>query len=105
LADRPTASLPGACAGWAETQGAYRLFRQETFDWTDLLEPHHACTTQRMAPHPVVLCLQDTTELDVNGQQIKGLGPLSDEAQRGLYLPSNSREPQTVSPSHQVWHG
>ncbi len=86
LADRPTASLPGACAGWAETQGAYRLFRQETFDWTDLLAPHRACTTQRMAPHPVVLCLQDTTELDFNGQQIKGLGPLSDEAQRGLYL-------------------
>ncbi len=63
LADRPTASLPGACAGWAETQGAYRLFRQETFDWTDLLAPHRACTTQRMASHPVVLCLQDTTEL------------------------------------------
>ena len=55
LADRPTASLPGACAGWAETQGAYRLFRQETFDWLDLLEPHRRCTTQRMAPHPVVL--------------------------------------------------
>jgi len=86
LADRPTASLPGACAGWAETQGAYRLFRQETFDWLDLLEPHRRCTTQRMAPHPVVLCLQDTTELDFNGQQIKGLGPLSYEAQRGLYL-------------------
>ncbi|WP_295543813.1 transposase [uncultured Thiohalocapsa sp.] len=25
LADRPTASLPGACAGRAETQGAYRF--------------------------------------------------------------------------------
>jgi hypothetical protein len=86
LADRPTASLPGACGGWAETQGAYRLFRQETFDWMDLLEPHRACTTQRMAAHPVVLCLQDTTELDYNGQQIKDLGPLSYEAQRGLYL-------------------
>ncbi|MEA3644014.1 MAG: IS4 family transposase [Lamprobacter sp.] len=86
LADRPTASLPGACGGWAETQGAYRLFRQESFDWMDLLEPHRACTTQRMASHPVVLCLQDTTELDYNGQQIKGLGPLSYEAQRGLYL-------------------
>jgi transposase len=34
----------------------------------------------------LVLCLQDTTELDYNGQQIQGLGPLSYEAQRGLYL-------------------
>lgn len=36
-----------------------------------------------MAPHPLVLCLQDTTELDYNGQQMQGLGPLSYEAQRG----------------------
>ena len=39
-----------------------------------------------MAQHPVVLCLQDTTELDFNGQKIEGLGPLSYEAQRGMYL-------------------
>ena len=101
LADKPTASLPGACTGWAETQGAYRLFRQETFDWLDLLEPHRACTAQRMAAHPVVLCLQDTTELDFNGQQIQGLGPLSYEAQRGMYLHptlavSPAREPLGV---------
>ena len=101
LADRPTASLPGACAGWAETQGAYRLLRQDGFDWLDILEPHRACTLRRMAPHPVVLCLQDTTELDFNGQQIDGLGPLSYEAQRGLYLHptlavSTDREPLGV---------
>ena len=29
---------------------------------------------------------QDTTELDFNGQAIAGLGPLSYEAQRGMYL-------------------
>jgi hypothetical protein len=33
-----------------------------------------------------VLCLQDTTQLDFNGQDIEGLGPLSYEAQRGMYL-------------------
>lgn len=36
--------------------------------------------------HAVVLCLQDTTEIDFHGRTIKGLGPLSYEAQRGLYL-------------------
>ena len=101
LADKPTSSLPGACSGWAETQGAYRLFRQETFDWLDLLEPHRACTARRMAAHGVVLCLQDTTELDFNGQQIAGLGPLSYEAQRGMYrhptlAVSAAREPLGV---------
>jgi hypothetical protein len=51
----------------------------------------------------VVLCLQDTTELDFNGQAIAGLGPLSYEAQRGMYLhptfavtPSGSRSGVTV---------
>lgn len=39
-----------------------------------------------MARQPVVLCLQDTTELDFNGQAAIGLGPLSYEAQRGMYL-------------------
>lgn len=86
LAERPTASIPGACNGWAETQAAYRLLAGEDYDWMDLLEPHRQCTRARMAPHPVVLCLQDTTELDFNGQTIAGLGPLSYEAQRGMYL-------------------
>jgi len=31
-----------------------------------------------------VLGLQDTTELDFNGQDIEGLGPLSYEPQRGM---------------------
>ena len=30
--------------------------------------------------------LEDTTELDFNGQEAKGLGPLSHEAQRGMYV-------------------
>jgi hypothetical protein len=33
-----------------------------------------------------VLCIQDTTELDFNGQQIEDLGTLSFPAQRGMYL-------------------
>jgi hypothetical protein len=38
------------------------------------------------AVHPAVLCLPHTTELDFHRQQIEGLGPLSDEAQRGIYV-------------------
>jgi len=86
LAESPTASIPGACKDWAETQAAYRFFGQDRFDWLDIIEPHRQCTVERMAPHPVVLCIQDTTELDFNGQVIAGLGPLSYEAQRGMYL-------------------
>ena len=86
LAERPTASIPGACNGWAETQAAYRFLRSEDYDWIDILEPHRQCTCARIAEQRVVLCIQDTTELDFNGQTIAGLGPLSYEAQRGMYL-------------------
>ncbi len=86
LGERPTASIPGACRGWAEIQAAYRFLAHEGYDWLDLLEPHRLCTQRRMAEQAVVLCLQDTTELDFNGQAITELGPLSYEAQRGMYL-------------------
>lgn len=39
-----------------------------------------------MRAQPVVLCIQDSTELDFNGQEIDGLGPLNYEARRGMYL-------------------
>jgi hypothetical protein len=86
LAERPTASLPGSCQGWGETQGAYRLFCNDAVAPLALLEPHRESTIRRMTSHPVVLCLQDSTELNLHGQGIAGLGPLSDEAQRGMDL-------------------
>ena len=33
-----------------------------------------------------MLCIQDTTELDFNGQETAGLGPLNYEARGGMYL-------------------
>jgi hypothetical protein len=101
FAERPTASIPGCCTGWPETQAAYRFLSGEEYDWMDILEPHRQCTRARMAEQPVVLCIQDTTELDFNGQGIAGLGPLSYEAQRGMslhptYAVSAAREPLGV---------
>jgi hypothetical protein len=101
LAEKPTASLPGACAGWAETAAAYRFLAQDELDWRDILAPHWQSSAERMRACEVVLCIQDTTQLDFNGQSITGLGPLSYEAQRGLYLHPTyavtpSREPLGV---------
>ena len=91
FAEQPTASIPGACGDWAETMAAYRFFDQASADkrglnWQAILQPHIEGSEARMMQHPVVLCLQDTTELDFNGQEIEGLGPLSYEAQRGMHL-------------------
>jgi hypothetical protein len=86
LAAKPTASIPGACGGWGDTAAAYRMLDNERCDWREIIEAHGRATVKRMVDLPVVLCLNDTTELDFNGQTIQGLGPLSYEAQRGLYL-------------------
>ena len=86
LGKKPSASIPIACGGWSETLAAYRFLGNEKCQWTDILAPHTECTQTRMASHPVVLCIQDTTMLDFNGQKIEGLGPLSYEAQRGMFV-------------------
>lgn len=86
FAAQPTASIPGACGDWAETQAAYRFLANEEVSWEGILAPHWASAQARLRAHAVVLCIQDTTELNFNGQAIAGLGPLSYEAQRGLYV-------------------
>lgn len=86
LAQKPGASIPGACTSWAETAGAYRFLRNEQVNADEVLVAHAESTRTRMREHAVVLCLQDTTELDFNGQAMSGLGPLSYEAQRGMYV-------------------
>ena len=101
LSAQPMASVPQACGDWADTMAAYRFFGNEAVDWRAILGAHTDCAMTRMAAHEVVLCIQDTTELDFNGQEASGLGPLSYEAQRGMYAHptyavSISREPLGV---------
>ncbi|MGF6836882.1 hypothetical protein QF001_000749 [Paraburkholderia youngii] len=86
FAARPTESIPGACEGWAETIAAYRFLGNEHIDWRDMMQPHWERTAARTGELPVVLCVADTTELNFNGQDIEGAGPLSYEAQVGMYL-------------------
>ena len=101
LSAQPMASVPQACGDWADTMAAYRFFGNEEVDWRAILGAHTDCAKTRLAAHEVVLCIQDTTELDFNGQEASGLGPLSYEAQRGMYAHptyavSTSREPLGV---------
>jgi len=100
LGEKPTASIPSACGGWADTQATYRFFDQasegkKNLGWEDALAPHLVHTQTRMGQHSVVLCIQDTTELDFEGKQTQGHSPLSYEPQRGMYLhPSYAVTPQ-----------
>lgn len=87
LGAQPGASIPVACGGWAETQGAYRLLAHKAVTWEQVLAPHWDCSVERMRSQPVVLCIQDSTELDFTAQPgIAGLGPLSYLRQHGWYV-------------------
>lgn len=86
LAAKPTANNSGACDGWSETCAAYRFVRNTDVAWEHILASHWGRTQERMRAERVVLCILDTTELDVTGQEIAGLGPLNYEARHGMYL-------------------
>ena len=88
LTKAPKLSIPQACQGWAKTQATYRFYANENVTWEKLLVAHTEQVEQRIiaSKESIVLCLQDTTELDFNGQEIEGLGRLSYDAQKGMYL-------------------
>ena len=69
LGAQPGASIPIACGGWAETQAAYRLLAHQAVTWEQVLTPHWDCSVERMRGQPVVLCVQDSTELDYTSRR------------------------------------
>lgn len=87
LSDKPNVSIPAACKGWGETMAAYRFFDNAKVKMPTVLQPHFDATIERMRQHPVVLCIQDTTDLNFTGKsETEGLGPLTYSAERGLFL-------------------
>ena len=63
LGGHPTASIPAACGGHAEMTAAYRLFDNDNATFEAILQPHIDSTRQRIASHPAVLLVQDTSEI------------------------------------------
>ena len=87
LAQRPEGSIPSAFQSWGETLAAYRFFDNEKVSAEKVLEPHRDATLERAQQFPVVLCVQDTTELDFTSKpSLQGLGPLNYECALGLYV-------------------
>ena len=87
VGERPTASIPAACGGHTEMVAAYRFFGNPKITWEKVFQPHQAATRRRMAQQPVVLLVQDTTEINVTRprQQVVGAGPLDGPERRGAF--------------------
>ena len=76
----------------------YRLIENPKLNKNTVLEEHVKSVQERAKEHPVVLCVQDTTELDYSSKPaIKGLGRLNYDARKGMYVhPTLMITPQGV---------
>ena len=89
LAQHPTATLPEACGDDAMLKAAYRFFDNGAIEPQDVLRSHVEATYGRLATVPVVLAVQDTTEVDWTAHPATtGLGPLGHSACQGLLVHS-----------------
>jgi hypothetical protein len=85
IAENPQMSLPKQLPDWSDLTGAYRLLSNEAVDPQAILAPHKALVRQAAGEHGVILCVQDTTQLDFTLRTgITGLGIIGDGTGRGL---------------------
>jgi hypothetical protein len=85
LAAKPESSINAACDGWNDTLAAYRFFNNREVRPDEILKPHRQATQHRMREHPVVLIVQDTTELDFTAHPPVDARCLNSENRFGLY--------------------
>jgi hypothetical protein len=85
LSEQPTRSIPAACQDPAEIAAAYRFCANPKATPDKVLAPHARATLDRVRAHPVVLVVQDTTEIDLTRAEERVGGPLSDDGRCGLF--------------------
>ena len=74
---QPGALVPQACNGLeAKVKGAYRFFANPRVDMQTLLRSHIEATVDRIAEHPVVLAVQDTSSLNYTAHAASDMGPI-----------------------------
>jgi hypothetical protein len=76
-AANPTGSIPAFSQDWAATKAAYRLLENPAVEEKALQEAQWLATRKRLAGHELVLCIQDTTDIDVSAySSMEGRGSL-----------------------------
>ncbi len=77
LGQRPGASIPAACDDLAMRKGTYRFLENGSIEPGAMLAAHVEATWERVGTVPVILAVQDTTDLDFSTHPAtEGLGPL-----------------------------
>jgi len=78
LAAHPNASVPEATENWSDTKAIYRFWQNENVRAVDIIEAQQMGVVERLKDQPVILAIQDTTDLSFshhsNKRQEKGFG-------------------------------
>ena len=87
LAENPRGSLPAQMHTWKETKAVYRLLDEPDVTFAALMQPHIHQTRQQAMSSPVVLLVQDTTDIDLSHRRkISGVGQIGNERGRGFFV-------------------
>jgi Transposase DNA-binding len=75
MAENTSASFPAQMQTWKEVIALYRLLGEDDVTFEALMQPHWQQTREQIETRPVVLLVQDTTEVDLSHHpKTKGLG-------------------------------
>jgi Transposase DNA-binding len=85
MAENASASLPAQMQTWKDVIALYRLLDEADVPFEALMQPHWHQTRQQIGAQPVVLLVQDGTEIDLSHHpKTSGLGPIGKGTTRGL---------------------
>ncbi|MBW4426866.1 MAG: IS4 family transposase [Nostoc desertorum CM1-VF14] len=89
LSAKPEASIPQASGTWAETKATYDFWDSPYIKPSMIRQGHIDATVERIAKHPVVLAIQDTTELNYTSHKaLSKTGYLDSKYAKGLKVHS-----------------
>ena len=87
LAENPLGSLPAQMHTWKETKALYRWLDEPEVTFAALMQPHLQQTREQATSSPVVLLVQDTTDIDLSHRRkISGVGQIGNERGRGFFV-------------------
>src|SRR5438552_2111280 len=87
LAENPLGSLPAQMHTWKETKALYRLLDEPDVTFAALMHPHLQQTREQALSSPVVLLVQDTTDIDLSHRhKISGVEQIGNERGRGFFV-------------------
>src|SRR6266480_4651156 len=87
MAANPLGSLPAQMQTWRETKALYRLLDEPDVSFAALMQPHLHQTREQANASPVVLLVQDTTDIDLSHRRkISGVGQIGNERGRGFFV-------------------